>query len=809
VREIRQAKGGLSPQTYEELFPKNAVLQQSSGVGNCWAISALASKRQFHYFEQTMRTSITEVKVGGKVIGWEVRVPLGQSSGEIIRITFKDIAISGRSTLPVNAPAGYRILEATLAKLEARVRPNVPTHTRLGNVNLDVLKGGFGHEALEHLFGPAHEYLHIKPPSLRMSVAENIHSAEAAVAAARTPEAMIAARRELAQARGVRVEMEQYLQTFTNHRDIGTINSIRKSGGSDTVKYRIRGVDYDFHHNHAYSIQSVDRFRKTVSIVNPHNTGRPIVLTWEQAMDVFADVSGMRINANALFRKEPLRGIGRTVPHEQSAVASVRAAAERTNIAPTSTVVPSKKGITVVVPSQVETISVPRQRFIAPVIEESGTLALTGTADEMLGLLSGRKKLVVKRGGQMEQGWKIAGKDAQGNYILQKESQTMSVSTESLVRANLKPHLGSVEELQQQARIMKNMGFTRKQTRFLLENGHGLPKTMDATRLKKLQAELPAIQQAVSDIRRALGENAELSQLLEKYLLDVDHNMSVTSYLKNPKQRKVVLRELQDLTRSKRLSGEQFERIVASMQNENHPLFRLNGEELSFTGGRPRSEILREQLFAKDNTLYPVNDIPSELQRALLNKYAEKLQGDVLPQLKNQLADIVKKSGISGNDGFPAIAARAKSADGLIDKIKRMREGNAGKNPRPTYCLGDMPDAVGGRITVRNPEQLSRVMEELERTFGQGNIFEKDSFYTNAKKQNHPYRVITYTVTVNGTPCEVQLMTLSANVFADLGHNTIYKPLLPASITQAQNFDDLWRGVTARELQNINSPRRV
>ncbi|MDQ7824548.1 MAG: hypothetical protein RDV48_17225 [Candidatus Eremiobacteraeota bacterium] len=310
----------------------------------------------------------------------------------------------------------------------------------------------------------------------------------------------------------------------------------------------------------------------------------------------------------------------------------------------------------------------------------------------------------------------------------------------------------------------------------------------------------------VARLSQELAAQPGLALTIEKYLGDSSHPMNIVASLRDPERREAVIAELKDMASKKPLSSEELRTEVDRHFDPSRPLMRSNDAEFNIdtASGQKKSELLKEKLLARDSLLYSTGDKPSPEQFSALDEHAGRLRKDIMPALVRELNAVVE--GMPREQGYPDINARAKRADGIVDKIHRMREGNDGKAPRPDYCLADMPDAVGGRITVRTPQQLEQVMVRLEERFGKENIHEKDSFYSNPKKKYSPYRVLTYTVTVDGVPCEVQLTTLKASLAADLWHNTGYKnlhPDLPRSVLDS--LSGMQRAVAAEEHRQICS----
>jgi ppGpp synthetase/RelA/SpoT-type nucleotidyltranferase len=296
----------------------------------------------------------------------------------------------------------------------------------------------------------------------------------------------------------------------------------------------------------------------------------------------------------------------------------------------------------------------------------------------------------------------------------------------------------------------------------------GLPPLPDLT---------PADAQAIGAVRQGLEQHPILARVVESFIMDKDHPMNLVAYLKDVQSRPVVLEHLDRMARLCPVGPSGLGNLVEQTFNPEVPLLTESGAELGTRDGVSGPQRLRQQLIDRDPELFSMGQPESEEEWGRLKAHASFLRTEVLPGLTGELESLVADLPNSG--GFPAVNARAKSAAGMADKIDRMQRGNDGKAPRPDYCLADMPDAVGGRITVRDPRQLQQVMDRLEERFGKENIFEKDNFYANPKKRLRPYRCITYTVVHQGVPCEVQLTTLNSSLAADLWHNTGYKPLHP------------------------------
>jgi ppGpp synthetase/RelA/SpoT-type nucleotidyltranferase len=311
--------------------------------------------------------------------------------------------------------------------------------------------------------------------------------------------------------------------------------------------------------------------------------------------------------------------------------------------------------------------------------------------------------------------------------------------------------------------------------------------------------EVPAkLERVATTARTELAGDPTIRRVVDEMLHDQKHPMNVNGNLMHRGRQIAAIHALQDLGAAPRLGKDEFIAFVREPQNRDLPFIR-DDHELSHEGMRRKTAIERDRLLAADDQLFSVGNAPSDAQVMRLRSYASKLSNETSPALRKTLSEVV---GTVDVDGFPTVNVRAKSAEGIVDKIDRMREGNDGKDPRPSYILADMPDAVGGRITVRDVRELPELVRRFEQAF-EGRIIEKDNFYTNPNKSEKPYRVITYTILQDGVPCEVQLTTLAASVAADLNHNTVYKEIIPVTDQEAAELTERWRGSTAAEIEQL------
>ena len=286
---------------------------------------------------------------------------------------------------------------------------------------------------------------------------------------------------------------------------------------------------------------------------------------------------------------------------------------------------------------------------------------------------------------------------------------------------------------------------------------------------------------------------------MEKYVLDHNHPMNIVKYLKAMESSEFTLQQLKQILElwEEFLSQEEMVRLINNLPKSDSLLLQDN----SFK----RLDLLKQELLSSDIELFWINDELTFNQRKLLKGYVQKLNIEVIPKLKDSLKRVVEDFPIE--NGFPSISFRAKNADGILDKISRMKKWNAWKAPRDDYTLSDMPDAVWWRITVKDVTQLENVMLNMEKVFWKENIYEIDNFYSSSKKTN-PYRIVSYAVLVEWTPCEVQLTTLRSSLVADLWHNTWYKQIHNLPKETVEKISNLQRQVTLEEHKILSKKNR-
>lgn len=268
--------------------------------------------------------------------------------------------------------------------------------------------------------------------------------------------------------------------------------------------------------------------------------------------------------------------------------------------------------------------------------------------------------------------------------------------------------------------------------------------------------------------------NPILEDILIKFIDDSEHSMNITDYLKDINKRDKVIDEINNLMASWLVWEEDFIRVIKSSDTFSSPLLKWKNFNNNIDLSR-KLELNNAQLFK----WYDFNDIRDVIR---LDEHVIDIKLNVLNKLDTDLKNILSDANVD----WIHISSRVKSKDWVVDKIKRMREWNNWKNPRPDYVLSSVPDVIGWRIIVKDITDLEKVMIKLEDMYWEWKIFEKDNFYINEVKKHRPYRLITYTVEISNTPVEIQLVSFVQNIVADIDHNLLYKPIIKSTFEQKE-----------------------
>ena len=411
-------------------------------------------------------------------------------------------------------------------------------------------------------------------------------------------------------------------------------------------------------------------------------------------------------------------------------------------------------------------------------------------------------------------------------------NEVFTIHRDHLVMENLEPVLDDDNEIIDQLRLATAHGFSVDDTRFLLTSGYMLPSFCtvkeDEHRIEQLKKRLPEIMQASLLIDLHLTKKyPAIAESLKQLLFDFDYPLTVTTLLASESAGPVVVEAIRDILENQpRLPEGEFRRKVEETMNRMDPAFLENSMEFEqpvealnekFDPVRIQTTSLGLLRAAMAQPSFPgyktgkIADQPDSLEQKAIEKEINARKKRASPNhardraTEQRLEEELKAAtiGIAGSEkGFPFISTRTKSAEGVTDKIRRMRKGNAGKSPRPDYVLADMPDITGGKIIAKDIEQLKALILKIEDVF-KGRILQKDNFYVNEQKRNNPYRVITYTVLVGTRLCEIQLSTLHASIAVDIWHNTHYKAIAASSLSQEQELVMLGRQAALYDLEQL------
>ena len=281
----------LSQEAFHEFFSPNADFAQAN-VGNCYLISALHSLRLSPHFEVLVRSAVTPVienlpdpanrgKKTDFIVGFDVRIPMGDPKGKIVRVHMEDIQEGGGQQTVANlylgltGPVGFKVLEAayTLAQ-----------HGRDGRGQINRKAsgvGGLGSHAIQALIGSAGGRVSdiSSGASLRNPFSEGSNIAKAGPA------------------------VIDFLNNFSTDKQFATVNTPRLGNDRDTFTVKdASGNTVKMHYTHAYSIESTDPANKTVTVVNPHDTSKPITLKYNVFLETFSDIDIVDINFHGLLK---------------------------------------------------------------------------------------------------------------------------------------------------------------------------------------------------------------------------------------------------------------------------------------------------------------------------------------------------------------------------------------------------------------------------------------------------------------------------------------------------------------------------
>ncbi len=281
-------------------------------------------------------------------------------------------------------------------------------------------------------------------------------------------------------------------------------------------------------------------------------------------------------------------------------------------------------------------------------------------------------------------------------------------------------------------------------------------------------------------IHRALdGVSPELSRVVTALAADREHPLNMTTALDDPERRERVLDLLVEMARGEITKREPLATYLERTPGQG-PLFAPLRDGERKDAGRTANYV------ATARTTDPAGAVrayPTADERRAVSIYGRKLALAVEPAVAAEVVMLAERAAVAVGV-VASVSIRTKEPGGIMDKVQRMTVGSAGRGGRPEYSVGDVIDAVGGRITVANIQALAAVLDEARKELG-ARILELENLYLEPKAHDLTYRVIAMVVSieVDKQPYtyELQLTTERASVAADLGHNTLYKIYVPVT----------------------------
>lgn len=410
-------------------------------------------------------------------------------------------------------------------------------------------------------------------------------------------------------------------------------------------------------------------------------------------------------------------------------------------------------------------------------------------------------------------GWEVAQETPAGDFVLQRPAdKPVTAKREDLIEENLRLVIRKPlpEDTKNVLGIYTKGGLSFEQARFLVERGIVPNATPNKAHLDTFARSFESIQRALSYIAEwgekntDAGERRMLGTMLQFLLIDTTHDIGITTLMKDPATRDIVLRSLDEVLSLPEATEAQFRETMDTESQGLRQRFREDDQRWNVAGSTRRVTMLKAHLLTHPrwNELFSLSSAePTPKQAQLLEQYVQTLDTQVCPTLVRWMQDILAPLRAS-DPAFPLVTGRTKSAEGILDKMRRMKGGNRGKEARTDYSLGDVPDAVGARVIVKDAAALEQAMALIENKL-KDRIFEKDDFYGNPRKQvRSPYRLVTYTVRCEGLPAEIQLQTLPSAIVANIDHDIIYKPYVPADNKERSLVSSLQRRVAVKETRD-------
>lgn len=247
---------------------------EQANVGNCYLIAAFNSLYQHPRFDEMINTSMQQLDSNT----WTVSFPLGSKNPQqTITVTRDNLLFrseagqNGAARRSVEGLLGWAILEAAYLK------------KKTGTMDRTRMEGGYGHEALAEMFGDD-----VKPFTGFLTAGIPLAKQLGRVPPDMSDDYLHAK---------VQRDIFKFLDKFDPRKVIATVNSTRTSSGRDTESYSVMSQNgpVNIWHNHAYSVESVNRATRTVTVKNPHDTSEALIFSYEDFLVAFSEMSAVTL----------------------------------------------------------------------------------------------------------------------------------------------------------------------------------------------------------------------------------------------------------------------------------------------------------------------------------------------------------------------------------------------------------------------------------------------------------------------------------------------------------------------------------
>jgi len=301
-RILEKGKLAMTEKEYNEYFvPEGQIggnIKQQI-VGNCGGLAGIHGLSCFSWFEFFCRISIQ--KIGEN---WEAKTPFMNDGGRKVIVGKKDISSQWNGAFlqqmplggidvrprigPIKALEGMQVLEAVLTLANNTAEYTKIIKGPISDIERRMTEGIAGDDTLMIFGGEIFEKCGIeanwKTHSGEVKAAEDANKYTYRLSS--LDEENMA-------------KLDHYLEHWNN--DIYLATAVPYIFTDKKIK--IDGVKQKIFPNHWYSIADIDSKRKVVIIGNPHDTSKPIELSFDQFKENFTAFRAVKINGVNLLKK--------------------------------------------------------------------------------------------------------------------------------------------------------------------------------------------------------------------------------------------------------------------------------------------------------------------------------------------------------------------------------------------------------------------------------------------------------------------------------------------------------------------------